>query len=164
MRNKKQQKCGIWHITFVTTMIVNTSPLLKGRSCSDVPLKLYLATHSVPCGHGVYGKMCKSPISKQIFNRLLIRHVLNHVVYVSFNMYNCLYNSRGLAYLDLCHGEVVRSSHRWRFLAANIRAGKHTHALPTERIWIESLGRPRFRDIHLTTNKFSGFALLRVNL
>lgn len=39
-------------LTFVTTMMVNTSPFLKGRSCSEVPLKLYLATHSVPCGQG----------------------------------------------------------------------------------------------------------------
>lgn len=140
-------------------MIVNTSPLLKGRSCSDVPLKLYLATHSVPCGHGVYGKMCKSPISKQIFKRLLIRHVLNHVVYLSFHMHDCFY-SRGLSYLDLCHGEAVWSSHRWRFLAANIRAGKHTHAYLQEGIRIESGGRPRFRDIHLTTNKFSGRQLI----
>lgn len=52
--------------TFVTTIIVNTSPLLKGKSCSDVPLKLYLATHSVPCGHGVYGNIGKSSISKHI--------------------------------------------------------------------------------------------------
>ena len=38
-------------ITFVAKIIVKMSPLLKGKSCSVVPLKLYLATHSVPCGH-----------------------------------------------------------------------------------------------------------------
>lgn len=63
------------NITFVTTIIVSTSPLLKGRSCSDVPLKLYLATHSVPCGHGVYGNIGRSQISKHILNKLFIRHV-----------------------------------------------------------------------------------------
>lgn len=56
---KHHSKRGMFHssweqrFTFVTTMIVSTSPLLNGRSCSDVPLKLYLATHSVPCGHGL---------------------------------------------------------------------------------------------------------------
>lgn len=39
--------------TLVTPMMLRTSPLQKGRSCSVVPWKLYLATHSVPGGHGV---------------------------------------------------------------------------------------------------------------
>lgn len=48
--SKERRICS--RLTFVTTMMVNTSPFLKGRSCSEVPLKLYLATHSVPCGQG----------------------------------------------------------------------------------------------------------------
>lgn len=60
----------------MTTIIVNTSPFLKGRSCSDVPLKLYLATHSVPCGHGAFGKTDRTPISRNILKTSLIRLVL----------------------------------------------------------------------------------------
>lgn len=37
-------------ITLVTATMVSTSPLQKGRSCSAVPWKLYLAMHSVPEG------------------------------------------------------------------------------------------------------------------
>ena len=37
-------------LTLVTATMVRTSPLLKGRSCSAVPWKLYLAIHSVPDG------------------------------------------------------------------------------------------------------------------
>lgn len=37
-------------ITLVTATMVSTSPLQKGRSCSAVPWKLYLAIHSVPDG------------------------------------------------------------------------------------------------------------------
>lgn len=37
-------------ITLVTATMVSTSPLQKGRSCSAVPWKLYLAMHSVPDG------------------------------------------------------------------------------------------------------------------
>lgn len=36
--------------TLVTATMVSTSPLQKGRSCSAVPWKLYLAIHSVPDG------------------------------------------------------------------------------------------------------------------
>lgn len=39
----------------VTATMVRTSPLLKGRSCSAVPWKLYLAMHSVPDGHTAWG-------------------------------------------------------------------------------------------------------------
>lgn len=68
-------------------MIVNTSPFLKGRSCSDVPLKLYLATHSVPCGHGAFGKMDRSQISREIhFKSLLTRHALNCDLWVFMNV------------------------------------------------------------------------------
>lgn len=37
-------------VTLVTATMVSTSPLQKGRSCSAVPWKLYLAIHSVPDG------------------------------------------------------------------------------------------------------------------
>lgn len=74
VKKEKQEDRNAECETFVTTIIVNTSPLLKGRSCSDVPLKLYLATHSVPCGHGVYGNMCRSQIRKHVSKKLLIRH------------------------------------------------------------------------------------------
>lgn len=74
--SKKKNPPQSRSVTFVTTIIVNTSPFLKGRSCSDVPLKLYLATHSVPCGHGAFGKTDRTPISRNIFKALLIRHVL----------------------------------------------------------------------------------------
>ena len=87
-------------------MIVNTSPLLKGRSCSDVPLKLYLATHSVPCGHGVYGNKGRSLISK------LMCHQACLALYPGSDTQNSLWYSGDLSYLDLCHGEVVQSSHR----------------------------------------------------
>lgn len=44
---------GKQHIlTLVTPMMVNTSPLQKGRSCSLAVWKLYLAMHSVPVDHG----------------------------------------------------------------------------------------------------------------
>lgn len=39
-------------LTLVTPMMVKTSPLQKGRSCSLAVWKLYLATHSVPVDHG----------------------------------------------------------------------------------------------------------------
>lgn len=35
-------------------MMVSTSPLQKGRSCSLAVWKLYLATHSVPVDHGAW--------------------------------------------------------------------------------------------------------------
>lgn len=40
--------------TLVTATMVSTSPLQKGRSCSAVPWKLYLAIHSVPDGQAAY--------------------------------------------------------------------------------------------------------------
>lgn len=51
-------------LTLVTATMVRTSPLLKGRSCSAVPWKLYLAIHSVPDGQTAWsgrGGRCQSP-------------------------------------------------------------------------------------------------------
>lgn len=64
-------------------------------------------------------------ISKQIFTKSLIRHVLLWVLTCTSLFF------RGPSYLDLCHGEAVQSSHRWCFLAATIRAGKHTQTYST---------------------------------
>lgn len=61
-------------ITFVTTMMVNTSPLLKGRSCSEVPLKLYLATHSVPCGQGAWQKGGRITMSEHVRQKIISYH------------------------------------------------------------------------------------------
>lgn len=120
-------------------MIVSTSPLLKGRSCSDVPLKLYLATHSVPCGHGIYSDVGRWKNKKRFY--LCVR------VYPRSDMHRRLYFT-GLSYLGLCHGEAVRSSHRWGFLAATMRAGKHTQTCDTcEEEKGQCAGRSSFADI-----------------
>ncbi len=76
----ESNKSSMWKITFVTTIIVNTSPLLKGRSCSDVPLKLYLATHSVPCGQGV----CRD-MSRLLINKIISFHQACLVVHLSLH-------------------------------------------------------------------------------
>lgn len=116
----------------MTTIIVNTSPLLKGRSCSDVPLKLYLATHSVPCGHGTCGKMDRSQISRKNIKSSLTRHALTCDLWVLHERLLC----RSFTDLDICHGGVFQSSHRSRFLTEIIRAGKHAPAGDVKRDWI----------------------------
>lgn len=111
----------LWSITFVTTIIVSTSPFLKDRSCSDVPLKLYLATHSVPCGHVAFGKTDRTQMSRNIF--LLIGSIDLWPVFAWMFV-----RRRYFTDLDICHGGVFQSCYRSRFLTAIIRAGKRTPA------------------------------------
>ena len=53
-------------------MMVSTSPLAKGRSCSLVAWKLYLATHSVPVDHGT----CRENTRQTDVGRQTPAHVL----------------------------------------------------------------------------------------
>lgn len=120
------------NLTFVTMMMDSTSPLLKGRSCSVVPLKLYLATHSVPCGHGVYGTDLSQMIH-QTRNNISFRTQFWHTQTARL----------GPSYLDLCHGEAVWSSHKRWPLSCYIRAGTHTR-IPAERMSDYIIGRPKY--------------------
>lgn len=113
-------------------MMVKMSPLLNGRSCSEVPLKLYLATHSVPWGHGLCNNEGGSHFMRRNKKQNWNIHIWHHPPTAGTLEVELTWTSVMVRWSDSLTGEV------FSLLPLEL-VNTPTHRVPTEKrkkIWV----------------------------